>query len=294
MSVINASHTDMVIELPHLKLVARAWGPNHGYPILALHGWLDNSASFEPLVADESWLHDHNWRLIALDLAGHGHSQHRPKGCHPVFLDYVDDLHQVIQTLKLEKPWLLGHSMGGGIATVYAGTGVTELAGVILIEALGPLSSLADDAPKQLAKHLSARHRHTTQQKRAYQDIAAVIKLRAEQSGLPEDIVKLIIQRNMMKTEQGYQWRSDPRLRVPSAVYMTHEQIEAFVAKIACPTMIISAEDGLMPNYPVLGERAELLKLKTMVAMSGGHHLHMTNPEPVRNKIIEYITKTTV
>jgi len=72
----------------------------------------------------------------------------------------------------------------------------------------------------------------------------------------------------------------------------THEQIEAFVANISCPTMIISAEDGLMPNYPVLGERAELLKLKTMVAMSGGHHLHMTNPEPVRNKIIEYITKT--
>ena len=288
-NIIERSHH---IKLPDITLATREWGPADGYPILALHGWLDNSATYVPLIDNTQWLYEYNLRFIALDLAGHGHSEHRPQGAHSVFLDNIDDVHQIIKLLELEKPLLLGHSMGGGIATLYAGSGLADLAGLMLIESLGPVSNTPKDAPSQLAKHLKARHRHATQEKKLYEDISAIIKLRAEKSKLPEDMVALILKRNMYEHDNGYTWRSDPRLRIPSASYMTHEQIEAFVANIECSTFIIFATDGPWPNYPILGERAELLQSKQMVGLSGGHHLHMTNAGEVRQELLKYITKT--
>ena len=292
MSDTIAKATNQILELPDINLAAREWGPADGYPLLALHGWLDNSATYEPLIGDTKWLHDHNLRFIALDLAGHGYSEHRPKGAHSVFLDNIDDVHQTIKQLELDKPLLLGHSMGGGIATLYAGSGLADLAGLMLIESLGPVSNTPKDAPIQLAKHLKARHRHAAQEQKLYEDITPIIKLRAEKSKLPEAMVALILERNMNRHDNGYTWRSDPRLRIPSASYMTHEQIEAFVANIDCSTFVIYATDGPWPNYPILGERAELLKDKQMVGLTGGHHLHMTNAIDVRKALIKYIANT--
>ena len=281
------------LQLPHIEIAIREWGPKDGYPIIALHGWLDNLASYIPLVGDANWLIENNFRFIAMDSAGHGHSSHRPKGQSYAILDYVDDLHQLTRNLELsDKPILLGHSMGGGIATIYAGTEVAKLAGLILIESLGPYSNEASNAAEQLSKHLAQKHRHQSQKITTYEDIREIVKLRTSKSDLSEPLVELLVRRSMKQTPEGYQWRSDPRLRVPSAMYLSHQQVEAFVADIDIETLIIYAEDGPWPNYPVLGERAELLKNKQVIGMTGGHHLHMTNQSKVRKKIIKYIDKT--
>ena len=288
-----SNERNYLLQLHHISLAVREWGPESGYPIIALHGWLDNSATYEPLIGDAEWLVEHNLRFIAVDSAGHGHSEHRAKGQSYVLLDNVDDLHQLILTLDLtDKPILLGHSMGGGIATLYAGTETADLACLILIEALGPYSNTAADAPEQLTKHLLNRHRHKLQEKAVYQDLQPIVALRAKKSDLPEEFVTLLIRRKMRLDDDGYHWRSDPRLRVPSAMYLCHQQVEAFVAKIQCPTLIIYAEDGPWPNYPVLGERLELLNNREVVGLTGGHHLHMTNQLEVREEILKYINKT--
>ena len=81
---------DLTLELPRLKIAAREWGPADGPPVLALHGWLDNAVSFDrlaPLLPD--------FHIVALDLAGHGRSQHR----HPeVVFHFIDWAPEVIAT----------------------------------------------------------------------------------------------------------------------------------------------------------------------------------------------------
>ena len=56
-----------------IELVARVSGPQDGIPVIALHGWLDNALSFDAIAERQS-----TWRLVALDLPGHGHSGHKP------------------------------------------------------------------------------------------------------------------------------------------------------------------------------------------------------------------------
>ena len=63
------------LNLPHIELAAHLSGPEDGLPVIALHGWLDNANSFARLAPKLDGL-----RIIALDMAGHGHSGHRPPG----------------------------------------------------------------------------------------------------------------------------------------------------------------------------------------------------------------------
>ena len=65
-------------------LTGLRWGSASDLPVLALHGWLDNASSFAPLAS-----HLSGFQLLALDLPGHGHSQHRPPGMRYHLLDYV-------------------------------------------------------------------------------------------------------------------------------------------------------------------------------------------------------------
>ena len=82
-----------------------------GKPLLiALHGWLDNSASFLPLAP-----HLGDFHLICVDLPGHGHSDHKTTPY--VFVDWLDDLYQIVQEAGWSRFTLLGHSLGALIAS---------------------------------------------------------------------------------------------------------------------------------------------------------------------------------
>lgn len=71
----NQAVEEVRLSLPHIELAAHLFGPEDGLPVIALHGWLDNANSFARLAPRLEGL-----RIVALDLAGHGHSGHRPPG----------------------------------------------------------------------------------------------------------------------------------------------------------------------------------------------------------------------
>ena len=116
------------LSLPHIELAAHLFGPEDGLPVIALHGWLDNANSFARLAPRLKGL-----RIIALDMAGHGHSGHRPNGAGYALWDYAHDVLQVAEQLGWKRFGLLGHSMGA----------IVSLAAAILVTQLAPAATPA-------------------------------------------------------------------------------------------------------------------------------------------------------
>ena len=107
---------ELRINVSGYTLAAKQWGDATKPALLALHGWLDNAATYD-LIAP----HLADYRVIALDFAGHGYSDHLPEGMRYHMLDNVDDVVGVADALGLESFVLMGHSMGAGISSLLAG-----------------------------------------------------------------------------------------------------------------------------------------------------------------------------
>ncbi|KAG0427850.1 hypothetical protein HPB47_025137 [Ixodes persulcatus] len=90
---------------------AKQWGPDHGQPVLALHDWFDNAASFEPLVA----FLKPEFRIVSLDLTGHGLSSHLPPGSNYSRDRYVEDVLRAVDYLRWDTYAIVGHGMGAGV-----------------------------------------------------------------------------------------------------------------------------------------------------------------------------------
>lgn len=121
------------IQYGEMTFRGKRWGRRDGLPVFALHGWLDNCASFD-LIAP----HLNNVDLIALDLAGHGKTDHRRHaGAYNIWLD-IQEIIAIANQLGWEKFALIGHSRGAMISTMIAGTFPERVSHLALIEAFVP------------------------------------------------------------------------------------------------------------------------------------------------------------
>jgi pimeloyl-ACP methyl ester carboxylesterase len=268
-------------------IAARAWGPADGRPVLALHGWLDNAASFDRLIP----LLDPTLRVVAVDLSGHGLSDHRPAGASYPFIDWVIEVGRIAQALAWKRFSIIGHSMGAGIASLVAGTIPERVERAVLIEGLGPMTAPDEEAPTRLAQALGEKLRGRSAKDYVYPSVqAAAARLRAVSPTLSETGATLLAERGTKPTEDGYTWRSDYRLRRTS-VRLTEKQALAFLGRIDLPVLIIWAEQGWPFDMPLMNHRVSLLRQHQVVKLPGGHHLHLDDPAPCA-AVIDQFFKT--
>jgi pimeloyl-ACP methyl ester carboxylesterase len=277
---------DLTIELPHLKLAARQWGPSDGRPVIALHGWLDNAASFErlaPLLP--------NLRLIAPDLAGHGQSQHRHPGVVHHFIDWAPEIVAAADVLGLETFALIGHSMGAGISTLIAGTFPERIQKLVLLEGAGPLAADAARAPTQLAKALDDESRAAASSPRVFPDFEAAVAARLRDSDLDTESARLLVERGSEEAGDGVRFTHDPRLRTRSRVRLTENQVLAFLSAITCPVLAVRALQGWPFPEDLVMARLKVIQNLETAEIDGGHHVHLTHPDRVAPVINNFLSK---
>jgi pimeloyl-ACP methyl ester carboxylesterase len=274
---VNISAEQRITLSHHLSLTAQIWGEPDAPSLLTLHGWLDNAGSYAflaPLLSER-------WRVIALELPGHGHSSHLPASINYHYVDYVSAVIAAADALQLERYSLLGHSLGAGIASLVAAAKPQSIDRLFLIEGLGPLG---DDGSHTLQRFRDAFAAPAANGKslRLFRDMDQAISARTLASGLRADLARPIVERGLAKVDGGYRWRSDPRLTRPSAVRLAESQIRTLLAGIEAPTALLLSNPAT-PYLPtaMMQERARLLSHIKVEHMDGGHHLHLEHPQAV-------------
>ncbi len=251
--------------------------------LILLHGWLDNSASFDDLIDGLS-----QFRLLLVDFPGHGESEHLPAGMAYHFLDLVYVIQDVIQHFKLSSVNIVGHSMGGAAATLFASIS-DKVEKLVLIEALGPLTVSADETLALMQRSVTDREAISSKNMPVYKSVEQALKVRAAHSKMEPSTIRPIVDRGLKKVDGGFGWRSDSRLTIASINRLTEKQLEPLLTQIDCPVLLIEADKGMFSDRPLLQTRKQYLtNLKTEV-LKGGHHVHMEKPEQTVNLINQFI-----
>jgi pimeloyl-ACP methyl ester carboxylesterase len=124
------------------------WGEGPD-PIVYLHGFLDSAATFQFVV--DAFAKDRS--LLAPDLRGFGRSARSGQDAY-WFPDYLGDLEALLDHERLERATLIGHSLGGNLAMLYAGLRPERVARVVNLEGMGLPATHPAEAPGRYAKWL--------------------------------------------------------------------------------------------------------------------------------------------
>ena len=280
---------ELTLPLPRLRLAARTWGDPALPPLLALHGWLDNAASFDRLAP----LLCGHFHIVALDLPGHGRSDWRAPGAWYHFVDGPGDVLAVADALGWTKFSLLGHSLGGAIASMFAALLPDRIARLLLIEALGPISGDTEHVLAQWQRALVERARCVEKNLRVFATPDEAIAARMQANGLSRDAAALLVARGIKSVPGGFTWSSDPRLTLTSPLRLTEDQVLAVLAGIRAPTVLIAAQ----PAAPYVQRDLMLRRIAQIEdiavhQLTGSHHLHLEDPRPVADAIIQSVWPT--
>jgi pimeloyl-ACP methyl ester carboxylesterase len=245
--------------------------------LIALHGWLDNAASFLPLLP-----HLPELDLLLLDLPGHGHSAHLPAGAEYGLTTHLHAVLDAADALGWERFAMLGHSMGAAIAGLVAAAVPARVERLALLETLGPLAEAEEHTATRLQQAVAAARGRPGKSLRVFPDLDVAVRARIQASPIGESGARLLVERGTREIEGGHVWRSDPRLTLPAATRLSEAQVRVLLAAVACPVRVLYA-DPAQSYFPeaVRQARLDALPQAELTVLAGGHHLHMDQPGAV-------------
>jgi pimeloyl-ACP methyl ester carboxylesterase len=279
---------EIEIQTPFLRIAAKQWGPGDGIPVLGLHGWLDNASTFDriaPLLP--------RINLFSIDLPGHGRSDHRPPGVRYHFGDYVDDVMAVADVLGWERFVLMGHSMGGGVASLCAATFPERISNLIQIEGFGVVTYDTRHAPSAMRQAVLAMKRPPQRKRPGYTHFDALVEARAKAGNISRSAAETLLNRSVARDDDGLVWLSDQRLLMPVPHYFSDDLMLAFLQRIETDVLLITGLSGTLKKRHYFESRCKAVQSLSWVELPGNHHLHLDYPEPVARAIADFLETQT-
>ena len=287
------------LAMRHLSYHVRHWGPDTSpLPTLVLlHGWMDVSASYQFTVDALQ----HERRIIAPDWRGFGLTTGAPVD-HYVFADYLADLDLLLDHYAPgEAIDLVGHSMGGNVAMMYAGVRPERIRRLVNLEGFGMPATRPDQAPKRYAQWIDEiKQLHTGDMAlKGYDSQDGVARrLMKTNPRLSEDKAQWLAGHWAQPNAQG-QWEilGDPAHKITSAQLYRLDEAMALYKNITAPVLSLEASDDSLGQWwkgrYTLGEYHQRLthvrNCRTAVVHDAAHMLHHDQPAQVARLIEEFL-----
>jgi pimeloyl-ACP methyl ester carboxylesterase len=257
--------------------------------LVIVHGFLDLAWSFE-LVAQKLAPHFH---VVAPDLRGHGDSNWVGAGGYYYLPDYTADLARLLPQLARSRVYLVGHSMGATIATYYAGAFPDRVQKLALLEAAGPASAKADEAPTLMREYVRTVDKVRSKSPSPVPSLeAAAERLRKTSPRLDVQWAERLADRATREVRDAPPgsrlWKYDPLLRTRPPLISSRQQHEAFVRSIQCPVLLVDAADSGW-RYLSEAERFMLYQdVRSRTLEASGHMLQWDQPEQLAKILLEF------
>ncbi len=289
------------IPLRGLRYHVRHWGspslgPSHQQPpLFLLHGWMDVGASYQFVVDALSEVFFQGRHIIAPDWRGFGLTEPPAGNDHYQFADYLADLERLLDHYAPgdQAVDVVGHSMGGNIAMMYAGVRPARIRRLINLEGFGMPANTPEQAPARYAQWLDElqQHERGTLTMKAYASAEAVAqRLIKTNPRLPQDKADWLAQHWAQANAQG-EWRilGDAAHKIINAQLYRVEEVLALWRAISAPTLAVEATDNRMAHWwqgrYTLAQYHQRLQAvpncQQAVVENAGHMLHHDQPQAV-------------
>ncbi len=271
----------------------KAWGPVDGKPVLALHGWLDNANTFEnlaPLLAP-------TFRLVAVDLPGHGKSHHLAAGYRYHLIDWVCEMGELIDQLSQlgsKKPAIIAHSLGGAVGLFLAALLPERIESVALFDSLGPINTESHDLVEKVRLHLRQQS-ELSPTPRHFDSLSDAVSSRKKStlslthSSLSDSDAELLVRGSFGETPHGWNATFDPRLKLSTVTPYTLVQILAFLNAVQCPVRLMRASEGIERTEYGWSQRKQAIKIFSETMVPGDHYFHLAHPERIQQDLNAFI-----
>jgi pimeloyl-ACP methyl ester carboxylesterase len=258
--------------------------------VLLIHGFMDAAATWD-LVA--SRLATKGLRVLAPDMRGFGDGPRLPAGCYYYFPDYVRDVSDLVDALVPPGSPLVvvGHSMGGNIATLYAGTFPDRPTRLVVVEGAGPPDTDHAHVPDRMRRWIDEVR---TVQARGERVMAsredAMRRLVGNHPRVDRDILLTRLDALLRELPDGHvAWKADPLHATHSPTPFFVETFKEFVRRVECPALFVSG--GPLGWHPP-DEDARLTCFRSLSRMEiadAGHMMHWTRPEELARAILDFL-----
>lgn len=280
----------------------RCWGPADAAPLVLLHGWMDVAASWQ-FVVDELLDAGLQRRIIAPDWRGFGLSA--PEGPAPDaywFADYLADLDALLDALVPDGPIdLVGHSMGGNVAMLYAGVRPQRVRRLINLEGFGMPATQPTQAPGRYAQWLDelSQVRAGDMALQSYDSADGVARrLQKTNPRLSAEHAAWLASQWAAPGHDG-RWRilGEAAHKVVSAQLYRADEAQAVFARIGAPTLSVTASDDSMSlwwkgRYTLADYRERLRAVpdvREAVIDNAGHMLHHDQPQALAALMADFL-----
>ena len=276
-----------------LRYHVRHWSSAGAPKMVLLHGWMDVSASFQFMV--DALARD--WDVYAPDWRGYGLTDWGKADCY-WFPDYIADLDALLEHIEPTVPVnLVGHSLGGNVAALYAGVRPERIARFVNLEGFGMAPTRAEQAPKRYARWLEELR--DPPGLRPYESFSALAeRLRAGNKRLTKENADFLARHwGQEVAGKGVVLRGDPAHKIVNPVLYRYEEVRACWEQIRAPVLWVEGAESETPqrlhlNAAQLAERrAAFQNLRVEIVQHAGHMLHHDQPEAVARAIEDFLSE---